>query len=275
MACSPPNTAYDGNCYLPCPDGWETVDNTYCRKACPFGYLASETACIRPVVPRVTLPIMECPSGATRVYDQCLLACPAGTTAQFEMCMPSCPDGFVDSPDGLSCISELVPRPGAVREACYQGETRVGDYCLAPCTNGTAVYPLDATMCYRTLPPELQNYFVTYGSTSAKVRFQRTIVPSTCPRDYVSKDGVCYAPCPSGTTAGGAAGPAGSDSAQCKLACPPGFPSVNGGCMRPTLMRTQYVSTASTWEKYFKYVLIAVLVFIVFNFGRKLFGRKV
>ena len=265
-SCASPTTFYNGNCYYPCPDGYEEVDNLFCRQKCPFGFANTDTACIRADVAKSTYPIIQCPNGATRVYDKCLLACPSGTTEEFELCIPNCPFGFVESPDGGSCISELIPRQAVLREACYQGETRSGNYCLQPCPENTNVYALDETVCYRQVPPEVSRFFVTYNATSAKVNFQRTIVPTVCPTGTTLQNGECHGPCPDGTS---------SDGSKCLVQCPSGFANVGvGACLRPTINRVQAVSRFSVFDRYLRYAFIILAVFIGFNFVRKFFGRR-
>lgn len=265
MACNPPNTLFNGTCYLPCPDGWEETEDNMCRQNCPYGYNQTDSACIRPLIERQQEPLIECPPGAQRVYNQCLLACPEGTTANFEICVPDCPAGFTTSADQLNCISELIPRTAVIREACYQGEKRSGAYCLAPCPEGSVEYAADPTVCYRTMPINVQQYFITYGATSAKVKFQRKLVNTTCPVGYKNEAGICYKDCGSGSK---------SDGQYCMLECPSGFTSIqSGGCARPIISRVIATSGVSVLEKYFKYALVAIVFFIAFNFVRKLLKR--
>jgi hypothetical protein len=161
----------------------------------------------------------------------------------------------------LNCISELIPRTAVIREACYQGEKRSGAYCLAPCPEGSIEYASDPTVCYRTLPIGVQNYFVTYGATSAKVKFQRKLVNTSCPPGYKNEAGYCFKDCGSGSK---------SDGQYCMLECPSGFPSIqSGGCLRPLMSRVAATSDRSVIEKYFKYALLAIVFFIGFNFIRK------
>lgn len=256
MSCTGSNTYYAGNCYQPCPDGWEAVNETECRQLCPDGYMSTNTTCLRPIVARETSPAIQCPPGATRVYDECLLACPENTSANFEVCTPNCPPGFTESLDKTSCLSELMNRTAVIRDACYQGEVRSGAFCLRPCPAGTAPYPADVSMCYRLVPEAFQNYFITYGATSSKVTFQRTIVPATCPVSYVPQDGTCYAPCPPLTSA---------DHSLCYLNCPSGFPSLdkNVACLRPTVPRPIAVSGISVFGSYLKIAFIIIGVFVL------------
>lgn len=265
-SCNWPNTLYNGTCYLPCPPGYDTIDNIYCRQTCPFPYISTETTCLRPTGLRASYPSLSCPEGSTRVYDQCLLACPDKTQEKFEVCSPVCPEGFVESQDTNSCISELIPRAAVVRDACFQNETRSGQFCLSACPGGSLPYPLDPTVCYRTLPPEVQQYFITYGTVNAKVTFQRQSVPTKCFDDYLSENGTCYAPCPVGST---------EDADKCILACPKGYPSVgDAACIRPQVLRVPNESWITVYEKYVQYALYIFIAFIILNFIGRLILTK-
>lgn len=270
LQCSPPNTYYAGSCYQPCPEGYEGVNDTECRQVCPDGYFSTDTSCIRPIVARKTSPPIQCPPGATRVYDICLLACPDQTDTNFETCTPKCPPGFTESLDKTSCLSELITRTAVIRDACYQGETKSGPFCLRPCPSGTAVYDLDPSMCYRLLPDDYKQYFVTYGSTSSKVSFQRSIVPSACPDGFTVQDGTCYATCPPQSSA---------DHSLCYLNCPDGFPSLDKSvaCLRPTIPRLTAVSKISVLTSYLRIGGIFVGIFILIgllSFVTKALRRK-
>jgi hypothetical protein len=267
MACAPPNSFIDGRCLQPCPSGYEPVDKEYCRQLCPEGFFASDESCIRPVVMRNNVPPIVCPPGAERVYDQCLLACPEQCDAQFELCIPRCPPGFVQTLDGQSCVSELISRTATLRSACFQGETRSGPFCLRPCPAGTVQYLNDASVCYRTMPPEFAPYFITYDATAAKVTFQRNITSTVCPEGYSSQDGRCYAPCGPNSTA---------NNGVCYLSCPPGYPPLADtvGCVRPVVPRLIVASRVSVLSGYLRTFAIVVGIFIGFNLIRRFAGRS-
>ena len=270
MCDGPGQIVYNGVCYDACPSGYEPVNDTDCKANCPFGFQSNDSFCVRPVLARESVPPIDCPTGATRVYDHCLLACPEGTVAKFELCVPVCPPGFTESVDGLSCLSELFPRISTIRDACYQGETRSGAFCLRPCPPGSAVYSLDQTLCYKVLPSNLTDYFATYGTTSAKIYFQRTVVGAVCPQGFVAQDNTCYAPCPKGST---------GDHAYCYVNCPAQFPELSKGlaCQRPVRQRTVVTSAFDAIGTYVKYFLtgIGVLIFIVLVFFGLSFVRKI
>lgn len=266
MSCNSPNTLFNGTCFLPCPNGYDTIDELYCREQCPFPYVSTETTCIKPAELRASYPPLQCPLGSTRVYDKCLLPCPNGTKELYEVCSPECPNGFVESADQTSCISELIPRSAVVRDACYSNETRSGQYCLAACPNGSVVYPLDPTVCYRLLPQNVSQYFVTYGTTNAKVTFQRQSVNTQCFDTYLSENGQCYVPCPAGTT---------EDADKCIISCPKGFNDIgNGACLRPQTLRVPSVSGITIFEKYVQYALYFFVLFVFLNFIGRLFLTK-
>lgn len=228
MCDKPGEMMYNGVCYGPCPAGYEAITENFCALECPQGFQSNDTACVQPVLARGAVPPIQCPTGATRVFNQCLLACPEGTEAQFEICEPVCPDGFVQSLDRTSCLADLFPRLSTVRDACYQGETRSGALCLRACPFGTDVYPGDNTLCYKLLPSSVTNYFATFGATSAKILFQRSIVSSACPDGFVAQDNTCYAPCPPNST---------GNHAFCYVNCPTGFKQDGLTCIRPTVTR--------------------------------------
>lgn len=260
---------YNGVCYGACPSGYEPITENYCAQQCPTGFQSNDTACVQPVLARGAVPPIQCPPGATRVYNQCLLACPEGTLSKFEICEPVCPPGFTESLDKTSCLAEIFPRISTVRDACYQGETRVGAMCLRPCPYGTDVYPGDNTLCYRLLPPNVTNYFATYGATSAKILFQRTVAPSVCPDGFVAQDNTCYAPCPPNST---------GNHAFCYVNCPTGFKQDGFTCIRPTVQRPVARSAVDVVGSYIKYgvvgiavIFIAVAGFFLLTFVRRAF----
>jgi hypothetical protein len=268
--CAFPNEFWDGQCFMPCPDGYENdgaaSDALYCKGICPFPFISTKTACLQPIIPRESRPLINCPENSTRIYNQCLLGCPDGTSEDFETCVPQCPAGFYDSPDKLSCISETVPRSAVIRDACYNEETRSGQYCLGPCPESTVPYGPDPTVCVRVLPASVAPYFISYGATAAKVKFQRTIVSATCDPNFVPENGKCYEVCEPNTRA---------DLDVCVINCPLGFPSLaSGGCQRPVVKRLVALSGGQIIEKYVKIFFSVVLGIFVLIFLLNFFRKK-
>lgn len=263
----------DGQCYSFCPDGWTPVNNgQWCAKNCPTGYAAttvsdSEVTCLRPSFPREIKPQLQCPAGADRLFDRCLLACPTGTKANFNLCVPDCPPGFVQTADGLSCQAEFYKRTAVVREACYANETRVaGRVCLGPCDSGTAPMPGNVEMCYALVPEAVKQFFWSGdaklgsrpGPLVAKVIFAREQSNATCASGYVPMNGSCFAQCPTGGQALGT---------QCVADCPEGFKSVNNqtACLAPTQKRRIVVSTLQAIGNFFKNVAFVILAIMVLS----------
>lgn len=262
----------DGNCYRPCADGWEPLNNgTLCAKKCPAGYggtgsvVGSTNACIRPAFERETKPMLDCKPGATRMYDKCLLGCPNGTKAHFNLCVPSCPKGFVESSDGLSCQAEFMKRQAVPREACYANETRIaGRLCLKECEEGMVPLETNPELCYATVPVGIQQYFWTGdpkfqqkpGPLIAKVIFARTIETATCAEEYEALNGICFAKCPLGTSALGT---------QCLSNCPPEFEFTNNqsACLRPTKPREKIQGLGANLIQ----ILVGLLIVFAVVFG--------
>ena len=260
----------DGLCYDFCPSGWSSVDNgPKCAKNCPLGFGASGTtqdsnlACIRPAFIRETKPPINCPTGSDRQYDKCLLDCPLGTSKKFNLCVPSCPTNFVETADGLSCQAEFVKRIATVREACYANETRIGGrICLGPCEAGTMALKENSEMCYATVPPALRTLFWNGGSDFnadigpliSKIIFSRTQTSSTCPNNFESLNGQCFANCPFGSTA---VGP------HCMADCASDFKSTSNqsACIRPIRNRAVVTGVIGSIEALFsKFFLFIVSI---------------
>ena len=269
-ACAPPNEFWDGQCFMPCPDGYEndgaSDGSLYCKAICPFPFISTKTSCLQPVIPRETRPIINCPENSTRIYNQCLLGCPAGTNEDFETCIPECPAGFYDSPDKLSCISEMVPRTAVIRDACYNEEVRSGQYCLGPCPENTVPYGPDPTVCVHQLPSSVAGYFIAYGSTAAKVKFQRSIVSAVCDPGFVAENGKCYEICDTNTKA---------DLDVCIINCPTGFATLgSGACHRPVVKRLVALSGVQVLEKYVKVFFTIVIGIFAIIFFMKFFRSR-
>lgn len=228
----------NGQCYAPCPDGYEGVSENTCAKKCPSGFAATDSACLRPVSQRETQPFLRCPAGAQRQFDVCMLGCPNASIIQevFDMCVPSCPPGFTSSDDGLSCQSEFQRRSATLREACFANEDRLGNMCLSPCQAGMEALPSDKELCYRKLPDTLRAYFWNGGSDAessaivSKLIFPRQKVLATCSQGYSNVNGKCYADCPSNAEA---------VSTTCVVSCPKDFRTSPNrtACLRPTVVR--------------------------------------
>lgn len=237
--CLVPNVVgQNGQCYAPCPDGFESITETTCAKKCPPGFIVTDTACMRPVSQRDTQPFLRCPAGAERQFNVCLLACPNESVIQevFEMCVPACPAGFTTNDDGLSCQSEFQRRSAVLREACFANEDRLGNLCLSPCQAGMEALPIDKELCYRKLPEALRAYFWNGGTQEessaivSKLVFPRQKVLAVCSDDFSNVNGKCFANCPLNAEA---------VSTTCVVNCPKDFKTSPNrtACLRPMMER--------------------------------------
>ena len=275
--CNPANSEVGANglCYNYCKTGWSPVDDgPTCAKDCPPGFapLGSTSSgpqggsCLKPAFDREIKPALNCPPGADRLFDKCLLACPAGTTKKFNLCVPDCPTNFVETKDGLGCQAEFVKRTATVREACYANETRIGGrVCLAPCEAGTQPFADNSEMCYAMVPVASQAYFWTgdsnfqsnIGPIISKIISARTQVPATCAKDYENIHGQCFADCPKGSS---------GLSKQCFADCPPEFTVVNNqsACLRPTYQRQVVLGLLGSLEGLItKFAIIIIGIIVV------------
>ena len=270
----------NGLCYAYCPSGWSPIDNgPLCAKNCPPGYgTAASTqdssyACLKPSFLREIKPMIQCPVGADRQYDKCILDCPKGTSKNFNLCVPDCPIGFVGTPDGLSCQAEFSKRTATVREACYANETRIaGRVCLGPCPTATVPLLNDSELCYSVLPPSSRPFFWAgdssflndVGPIIAKVIFARTQSNATCPDNFESLNGQCFSMCPTGSSA---------LATECVADCPSGFKSVNNqsACLRPSFKRDIVVSKLAAIGEAIKKLFYGILLIMMFSFLSSLF----
>jgi hypothetical protein len=261
----------NGLCYAYCPKGWSPVDNgPKCAKNCPAGYAAtsstdgSSLACLRPTFIREIKPQLECPDGADRMYDKCILDCPIGTKKHFNLCVPECPPNFVETTDGLSCQAEFVKRVATVREACFSNETRIaGRFCLAPCEAGTVPLADNSEMCYASLPINVRQFFWTgdsnfksdIGPVVSKLIFARNQSSATCEDGYESINGQCFAKCPPGSTELGK---------HCVADCPNQFKSIGNqsACLRPTQGRAVVTGIVGSIEEIFKKLLLFIVIIL-------------
>lgn len=273
--------ASDGRCYELCPDGWTAIDNgPVCAKNCPAGYSQSASvngislSCIRPSFDREVKPFLDCPDGADRQFDMCLLGCPVGTKKKFNFCVPECPDGFVNTPDGLSCQAEYTKRKPTIREACYENETRVGGrICLSPCPLGYAPDSENAELCYSLLPDNLKNYFWTGTSNTSKatgpilskIIFSRTLVNAKCSMNYQTFSNQCLAECPKNSQ---------DQGLECVANCPPDFKNNANqtACIRPQVISKQIknifqqIGSGIVYVVY-GFLLVLFLIIIVTRFA--------
>lgn len=263
----------DGRCYEFCPDGWTPIDNgPVCAQNCPDGFATTTTedgqACLRPMFPREIKPFLQCPPGADRMYDKCLLSCPAGTKNNFNLCMPECPPGYVNTQDGLSCQAEFYKRTATVREACYANETRIGGrYCLGPCDAGTVPLEENSEMCYAVLPSAVAQYFWTGNSNLAqksgpvvsKLIFARTQTTAFCEESFVPLNGSCFATCPTGSK---------NLNTMCYAECPPGFDDTNNqtACTAPTKPRKVVLSTFDNIGRVLRNIFLGIILIVVLSF---------
>lgn len=265
----------NGLCYKYCPEGWSPVDNgPLCAKNCPEGFIGigsvagANLACVKPSFPREIKPQLNCPPGADRQYDICLLDCPVGTKKSFNLCVPECPPGFVESSDKLSCQAEFFKRVAVVREACYANETRVsGRFCLSPCPAGTVPFKDNSEMCFSSVPANAQGYFWTGDSNFqsdinpiiSKIIFPREKQSATCASDFEALNGQCFSDCPDGAQ---------GLAKLCYADCPSDFKAINNqsACLRPTQKRAIVTSLLGSVKNILEQFFIAVIVVIFGSF---------
>jgi len=265
----------NGLCYRYCPDGWSPIDNgPNCAKNCPSGFIdigsvpGSDLACIKPAFPREIKPQLNCPFGAERQYDQCLLDCPLGTKKKFNLCIPECPSGFVESSDGLSCQAEFFKRVAVVREACYANETRVsGRFCLSPCPAGTVADSNNSEMCFSTIPINSRPYFWAgdsnfqsdVSSIVSKIIFPREKQSAQCATDFEPLNGQCFSDCPENSQGLGKL---------CYADCPSNFKAINNqtACLRPTQKRAIVTTFLGTVKNVIEQFFIGILIVIIGSF---------
>jgi hypothetical protein len=273
MSCNPKNSEQgnDGKCYAYCPQGWTAIDNgPICAQNCPPGFAATGStdssvyACVKPTFLREAKPMLQCPAGADRLFETCLLDCPIGTKKKFNLCVPDCPPNYVESKDGLSCQAEFIKRVATVREACYANESRIaGRICLAPCDAGTLPSETNPELCFATVPINLRPYFWTgdpqfasnTGSLVSKVIFARQQSAAVCSALYEPLNGVCLATCPTGSIGLGT---------ECVALCPPNFKNVKNqnSCLRPLQKRRVVESTLEEVFGGIKRVLLLIIIII-------------